>query len=65
MKPDAHPVKHRTYWMNPRVKEKVKKEVDQMLEAGILFPMEELECINLIVIQNKKVSYDIRVCVYY
>jgi len=33
LKPDANPVKHRPYRLNPRVKEKVKKEIEKMLEA--------------------------------
>jgi hypothetical protein len=37
LKPYAKPVKHRPYRLNPRVKEKVKKEIDKMLEAGLIF----------------------------
>jgi hypothetical protein len=34
LKPYARPVKHRTYRLNPKYKEKVKIELDRMLEAG-------------------------------
>jgi hypothetical protein len=47
-------VKHRPYCLNPRIKEKVKKEVDKMLAAGLIFPIEEAEWIIPIVIQSKK-----------
>ena len=59
------PVRHRPYHLNPRVKEKVKKEIDKMLEAGLIFPVEEAEWVNPIVIQRKKDTEDIRVCVDY
>jgi hypothetical protein len=54
LKPDAKPVKHRPYHLNPRVKEKVKKEIDRMLAAGLIFPVDEAKWISPIVIQNKK-----------
>lgn len=43
LKPDARPVKHRPYHLNPRVKEKVKAEIDKMLQAGLIFPVEEAD----------------------
>jgi hypothetical protein len=36
------------------VKEKVKREIDKMLEAGLIFPVEEAEWVSPIVIQRKK-----------
>jgi len=51
--------------MNPIFKEKVKKEIDRMLAARIIIPVDEAEWISLIVIQNKKVVDDIKVCVDY
>jgi hypothetical protein len=33
LKPNSRPVKHRPYRLNPRIKEKVKKEVEKMLAA--------------------------------
>jgi hypothetical protein len=58
-------VRHRTYRLNPRVKEKVKRETDKMLEAGLIFAVEEAEWVSPIVIQSKKGTKDIRVCVDY
>ena len=36
LKPDAKPVKHRPYRLNPRYKEKVKAELDCMLDERII-----------------------------
>jgi hypothetical protein len=52
--PVSKPVRHRPYRLNPRVKEKVKREIDKMLEAGLIFPVEEAEWVSPIVIQSKK-----------
>ena len=41
LKPDARPIKQRPYRLNPKYKEKVKLELDRMLEAGIIEPVEE------------------------
>jgi hypothetical protein len=41
LKPYARPVKWRPYRLNPKYKEKVKIELDRMLEAGIIEPVEE------------------------
>jgi hypothetical protein len=41
LKQDSRPVKHRTYKLNPQYKEKVKIELNKMLEAGIIEPVEE------------------------
>jgi len=65
LRPEAWPVKHRPYRLNPTVKEKVKKDIDKMLEARIIFPVNEFEWISSIVIQNKKDATEIRVCVDY
>jgi hypothetical protein len=63
--PDSKLVKHRPYRPNPRVKEKVKKEIDKMLAAGLIFPLDEVEWINPIVIHSKKGTDDIKVCMDY
>jgi hypothetical protein len=65
LKPGSKPVRHRAYRLNPRVKEKVKREIDKMLEAGLIFAVEEEEWVSPKVIQIKKGTEDIRVCVYY
>ena len=36
LKPGSKPVRHRPYHLNPRV-----KEIDKMLEEGLIFPIEE------------------------
>jgi hypothetical protein len=36
------------------VKEKVKREIDKMLEARLIFAVEEAEWVSPIVIQSKK-----------
>ena len=41
LKPGSKPVRHRPYLLNPRLKEKVKKEIDNMLEVGLIFLVEE------------------------
>lgn len=65
LKPGSNIVRHRPYRLNPRVKEKVKKETDKILEARLIFALEEAEWVIPIVIQRKKGTKDIRVCVYY
>jgi hypothetical protein len=62
LKPDARPVKQRPYRLNPKYKEKVKIELDRMLEAGIIEPVEESEWISPMVVQDKKTG-EIRICV--
>jgi hypothetical protein len=41
LNPNARPFKQRPYRLNPKYKEKVKIELDRMLEAGIIEPVEE------------------------
>ena len=64
LKPGSKPIRHRPYRLNPRVKEKVKREIDKMLEARLIFPVEEEEWVIPIVIQSNKGTKEIRVCVY-
>jgi hypothetical protein len=54
LKPNTKPVKQRPYRLNPKYKEKVKLELDRMLEAGIIEPIEESEWISLMAVQDKK-----------
>ena len=42
--------------MNLHYKERVKAELDKMLDARIIEPVEELEWISPMVIQDKKTS---------
>jgi hypothetical protein len=48
------PVKRRPYRLNPKYKEKVHKELDRMLDVGIIVPMEESDWISPMVVQPKK-----------
>jgi hypothetical protein len=54
MRPDARPIKQRPYRLNPKYKQKVRIELDRMLEAGIIEPIEESEWIRPMVVQDKK-----------
>jgi hypothetical protein len=58
----ARPVKQRPYILNPKYKEKVKIELDRMLEVGIIEPIEELEWISPMVVQDKNTG-EIRIYV--
>ena len=62
LKPYARPVKQIPYRLNPKYKEKVKIELDRMLEAGIIEHVEESEWIIPMVVQDKK-TREIRICV--
>ena len=42
MKPDAKPVKQRPYRLNPKYKEKVRMELDNMLAVGIIEAVEQI-----------------------
>jgi hypothetical protein len=41
LKLGSKPVRLKAYHLNPIVKEKVKREIDKMLEAGLIFAVEE------------------------
>ena len=43
IKPDARPIKKRPYKLAHKYKEIVKKEIDNMLAAGIIYPIDQLE----------------------
>jgi hypothetical protein len=62
LKPNARPVKQKPYRLNPKYKQKVRIELDRMLEARIIEPVEESEWIIPMVVQDKK-SREIRICV--
>ena len=61
----SKPMKHQPYRLNIRVKEKVKRGIDIMLVASLIFIVDEFEWMSLIKIQNKKDTKDIRVCADY
>jgi hypothetical protein len=62
LKPYARLVKQRPYRLNSKYKHKVNIELDKMLEARIIDPIEELEWISPMVVQDKK-TREIRICV--
>jgi hypothetical protein len=50
IKPGSNPVRNRPYHLNPKVKEKVKREIEKILEVGLIFAVEEAELVRTIVI---------------
>jgi hypothetical protein len=62
LKPNARPVKQIPYILNPKYKEKVKIELDRMLEAGIIQPIKESEWIIHMVVKDKKTRRDQDLC---
>ena len=62
LNPDVKPVRQRPYRFNMRYKEKVKAELDRMLDAGIIEPVEESEWISPMVVQDKKTN-EVWICV--
>jgi hypothetical protein len=63
LRPEARPIRQRPYRLNPIYKQKVKDEIDRMLEADIIEPVEESEWISPMVVQDKKQGRGIRICV--
>ena len=54
VKLDTKPVRQRPYPLNPRYKERFKVQLEWMLDDGIIDPIEELEWISPMVVQDKK-----------
>lgn len=54
LKLDAKPVKQQPYRLNPKYKAKVREELDKMLAAGIIEPVEEFDWVSPMVVQEKK-----------
>lgn len=63
LKPNAKPVKQRSYRLNPKYKDKVRLELDKMLVASIIDPVEESDSVSPMVVQEKKQKDEIRICV--
>ena len=59
---NAKPVRHKPYRLNPRYKERVKDELDRMLDARIIETVEESEWISRMVVQDKKMG-EVQICV--
>ena len=62
LKADVKPVRQRPYPLNPRYKERIKVELDRMLDAGIIESVEESEWISAMVVQEKKKG-EVWICV--
>jgi hypothetical protein len=62
LKLDVKRLKQRLYQLNLVYKQKVKVEIDRMLEVGIIEPIMELEWINMMVTQENKIG-GINICV--
>ena len=62
----AVPVRQRQYQLNPKYSLMVKEDIDQLLEAGFIYPVVNLEWVSPIVVVPKKAGADgklkIRVC---
>ena len=56
LKLGTKPVKQWPYRLNPRYKEKVKEEIDTILDAGIIENVEESQWIILMVVNDNKTS---------
>ena len=63
VKPDARPIKQHPYILKPKYKQKVKEEMEKMVFAGVLEPVEESEWVSHMVFQEKKKKGEIRICV--
>ena len=56
LKPDVKLIKQRPYLLNPKYKEKVCVELDKMLAAGNIEPVEESKWISHMVVQEKNIG---------
>ena len=64
IKPDAWPVNKRPYKLAHKYKEIVKKEIDNILTAGIIYPIDQSEWEIPMVFQPKKHDpTKMRICV--
>jgi hypothetical protein len=63
LRSNKRPIKQRPYKLNPIYKQKVKDEIDRMLEANIIEPIEDLEWISLMVVQDNKQGRGIKICI--
>ena len=63
-KPDVQPVKKRPYKLAHKYKEIVKKEIDNMLAASIIYPIDQSEWASPMVFQPKERDLTkLRICV--
>jgi hypothetical protein len=63
---NPRPVCQRQYWLNPKYSLMVKEDIDKLLEAGFIYPVNNTEWVSPIVVVPKKKGPDgtvkIRVC---
>ena len=62
LNPNVNPVNKSPYRLNSSYKERVKAELDMMLDVGIIKFVEDLEWISPMVVQDKKIG-EIWICV--
>lgn len=62
LKADAKPFKQQPYRLNPKYKAKVREELDKILVAGIIEPVEESNWVSPMIVQEKKQKGEIRIC---
>lgn len=63
LKPEVKPAKQCPHRLNPKYKEKLRKELDKMMEVGIIDPVEESDWVSPMVVQEKKKHDEIWICV--
>ena len=62
--PDAKPMRKRPYKLAHKYKDIVKKEIEAMLAAGIIYPVDQSEWDSPMVVQPKKHdTKKLRICV--
>ena len=54
MEKDAKPVRDPQRWLNPKMKEVVRKEILKLLEAGIIYPVADSDWVSLVHCVPKK-----------
>ena len=62
LKPNAKPVRKRPYRMNLRYKERVRDEIDRILDARIIGPIKESKWISPMLFQDKKTG-EVQICI--
>jgi len=62
LNPNANQVKKRPYRLNLKYKDKVHLELEKILAAGIIEPMEESDWLSPMVVQDKNQKDEIRIC---
>lgn len=64
LKPETKPVKQILYHLHPKYKEKFHLKLDKMFMTVIIEPVEEYDCVNPMVVHEKKQKDEIRTCVH-